>query len=475
MFHGCYRRRARGPGGAGPAKTGAAAALNAGVNEARQPWVAFLSADDWWEPEKIEYQRLAAQRHADVGMVSCDLCRLDTEEHRQPARAIDTTTSISYFSRAVGDFLSAEMNYNPSTVLIRRDALLSVGLFDEDLLHNAEFECFLRVLAQWPLAVVEQPLVCCRGVWQRSLESHLTYIQVVGRMGAHSERYPLGAAQTFDASLKRVQRFVGRALLEEGRRRQARGVLSQAVRKDFEMRALLLWLATWPHPVLFQFLVRMKRRWLSALGRLRLIPRSTQPLLLEPDERSLALAVPTPQGIVDKMLHLAGVKRDEVVYGLGCGDGRILTTAVQKFGARATGVELDSRFFKIACENIDRLGFADRVRVIHGDLLTVDLTPADVVTLYLATDANRKLRPNLEKYLRPGSRVVSYDFHVAGWTPTRVEKVEHGVTVRKIYLYEIGQSGSESRDACCDYWGPRRCGRRGFELELSRPLGPPPD
>lgn len=357
------------------------------------------------------------------------------------------TTSITYFSRAQGEYLSAEMHYNPSTVLIRRDALFSVGLFDQDLSRNAEFECFLRVFAQWPVAVVEQPLVCCRGVWQESLEGCLTYIQVVERMAAHSESYPLGAAQTFEASLKRVQRFAGRALLEEGRRQEARGILFRVSQKDFKIRTLLLWLATWLHPALFQLLVKMKRRWLSTLERLGPIARRTQPPLLEPDERSVAVAVPTPQAIVDKMLHLASVKRDEIVYDLGCGDGRILTTAVRKFGARATGIELDSGFFKIACENVDRLGLADRVKVIHSDLLTVDLTEADVVTLYLATDANRELRPNLEKYLRPGARVVSYDFHVAGWTPTRVEKVKHGVSVRKIYLYEIGRSGSEPLEA----------------------------
>jgi len=156
------------------------------------------------------------------------------------------------------------------------------------------------------------------------------------------------------------------------------------------------------------------------------------------DERSLAPFVPTPQEVVDKMLQVAGVKKDEMVYDLGCGDGRIIITAAQKFGARSTGVELDPDLFKKTQARIAELKLESRVKIIHGNLLEVDLSPANVVTLYLLTDSNTRLKPNLEKYLKPGSRVVSHDFQVTGWTPTKVEKVTRDSRTHTIYLYEVG-------------------------------------
>ena len=155
------------------------------------------------------------------------------------------------------------------------------------------------------------------------------------------------------------------------------------------------------------------------------------------DERSLAPFVPTPQEVVEKMLQVANVKKDEMVYDLGCGDGRIIITAAQKFGARATGVELDSDLFKKAQDRIHEMKLDDRVKIIHGNLLEVDLSPANVVTLYLLTDSNTKLRPNLERYLKPGSRVVSHDFQVIGWTPAKVETVKRDSRTHTIYLYEV--------------------------------------
>jgi ubiquinone/menaquinone biosynthesis C-methylase UbiE len=140
--------------------------------------------------------------------------------------------------------------------------------------------------------------------------------------------------------------------------------------------------------------------------------------------------------VVEKMLELAGLKKNEMVYDLGCGDGRILITAAQKFGARATGVELDTDLFKKTSARIQELKLQDRIKLINGNLLDVDLSPADVVTLYLLTDGNVKLRPNLERYLKPGSRVVSHDFQVMGWVPNRVEKFESSRT-HTLYLYLI--------------------------------------
>ena len=172
--------------------------------------------------------------------------------------------------------------------------------------------------------------------------------------------------------------------------------------------------------------------WLLALA----APQAALPQW-DYDERSLAPFVPTPQEVVEKMLQVAGVKKDEMVYDLGCGDGRIIITAAQKFGARSTGVELDPELFKKTQERIRELKLQDRVKIINGNLLDVDLSPANVVTLYLLTDSNTKVKPNLEKYLKAGSRVVSHDFQVLGWVPAKVEKFMRDSRTHTIYLYEM--------------------------------------
>ena len=151
---------------------------------------------------------------------------------------------------------------------------------------------------------------------------------------------------------------------------------------------------------------------------------------------SLAPYVVSPQEIVDRMLELADLKPGEKLYDLGSGDGRVLITAVVRFKAKAVGIEISDDLVSSANDRIHRLGLDSDARVIHGNFLDVDLSPADVVTLYLATDANEILRPNLEKYLRNGSRVVSHEYAVPGWKPKLVDKdpERHGHT---IFLYEM--------------------------------------
>src|ERR1700744_4490789 len=127
---------------------------------------------------------------------------------------------------------------------------------------------------------------------------------------------------------------------------------------------------------------------------------------------SLAPYVVSPQEIVDRMLELADLKPGEKLYDLGSGDGRILFTAVGRFKAKAVGVEISDDLVNSTNARIRRLGFDNDAQLIHGNFLDVDLSPADVVTLYLATDANEMLRPNLEKYLKNGARVVSHDYTV---------------------------------------------------------------
>src|SRR5450759_3502563 len=114
---------------------------------------------------------------------------------------------------------------------------------------------------------------------------------------------------------------------------------------------------------------------------------------------SLAPYVVSPQRIVERMLELAELKPNETLYDLGSGDGRIIITAAQRFRAKAVGVEISDLLVTSSNERIAKLGLQGRASVIHGDLLQVDLSPADVVTIYLMTGSNEILRPNLEKYL----------------------------------------------------------------------------
>jgi SAM-dependent methyltransferase len=151
----------------------------------------------------------------------------------------------------------------------------------------------------------------------------------------------------------------------------------------------------------------------------------------------LAPFVPSPQPVVDLMLDAAELKSGETVYDLGCGDGRVLFTAAEKFKAKAVGVELSPALARDAADQARKRGLGNRVKVIQGDLLAVDLSPADVVTLYLLTSSNELLKPKLESSLRPGARVVSHDFEIRGWTPLRTEKLDVLSRVHTIYVYEM--------------------------------------
>ena len=135
----------------------------------------------------------------------------------------------------------------------------------------------------------------------------------------------------------------------------------------------------------------------------------------------------------------AGKKAGETLYDLGCGDGRILLSAARNFGARAVGVELSPTLVKRAQQMVDSQGLQDQVKVQQGDMMQIDVSPANVVALYLMTDANEQLRPKLERELKPGARVVSLEFKIKGWKPARVEKVEAHRHPYTIYVYELPQ------------------------------------
>jgi dipeptidyl aminopeptidase/acylaminoacyl peptidase len=146
--------------------------------------------------------------------------------------------------------------------------------------------------------------------------------------------------------------------------------------------------------------------------------------------------VATPQVIVVKMLELAKVQPNDVVYDLGSGDGRIVITAAKEFGARAVGVELDRNLFKQSEDRIKELGLTYRARILHEDMFNVSVREATVVTLYLLPFVNTMLRPMLEKQLRSGARIVSHDFAVAGWEPRETVDVRSpNGDSHQIYLY----------------------------------------
>jgi tRNA G37 N-methylase Trm5 len=135
----------------------------------------------------------------------------------------------------------------------------------------------------------------------------------------------------------------------------------------------------------------------------------------EPD----VIFVPTPQEVVDKMLELAEVKKDDVVYDLGCGDGRIVVTAAKKYGCKAVGYDIDPQRVKESLENVKKNNVEKLVKIEQKDIFTLDLSGASVITLYLLPSLNVKLIPQLEK-LKPGSRIVSHSFDMEGVKPDKV-------------------------------------------------------
>ncbi|HKC43965.1 MAG TPA: class I SAM-dependent methyltransferase [Burkholderiales bacterium] len=161
--------------------------------------------------------------------------------------------------------------------------------------------------------------------------------------------------------------------------------------------------------------------------------------------------VPTPHEIVDAMLKLANVNSSDLVYDLGCGDGRIVIAAAHKFGARGVGIDIDPDRIRDAVENARAAGVADRVRFVQGDLFEADFRDATVVTLFLKWNYNRKLRPRLWDQLKPGTPVVSHE-HDFGpdWPPAkRIET--NGETV---YLYVVPE---RKRPAATGSFTARRC------------------
>ncbi|OUL26650.1 SAM-dependent methyltransferase [Nostoc sp. T09] len=138
--------------------------------------------------------------------------------------------------------------------------------------------------------------------------------------------------------------------------------------------------------------------------------------------------VPTPQPVVDAMLKVAKVGKNDVIYDLGSGDGRIVITAAQRYGTRGVGIDINPERIEEANQNAKTAGVTDRVKFVQQDLFNTNLSQATVVTLYLLPDINLKLRPKLFKELKPGTRIVSHAFDMGDWKPQQTLNVD-GKTV----------------------------------------------
>jgi precorrin-6B methylase 2 len=134
--------------------------------------------------------------------------------------------------------------------------------------------------------------------------------------------------------------------------------------------------------------------------------------------------VPTSEEVVNAMLSLAKVSGNDIVYDLGCGDGRIVITAAKKFGAKGVGIDIDPQRIREANENARKAEVTDKVRFIQNDLFKSDFSEATVVTLYLLPAVNLKLRPQLMKQLKPGTRIVSHAFDMGDWKPEKTVNVD---------------------------------------------------
>jgi precorrin-6B methylase 2 len=172
---------------------------------------------------------------------------------------------------------------------------------------------------------------------------------------------------------------------------------------------------------------------------LQSLPAMAQPAQKYEDEgKKIVPYVPTPQEVVERMLELAQVKKGDVVYDLGSGDGRIVVTAAKKYGVRAIGFEIDPERIKESAENIKKAGVGHLVEIRQQDIRTVDLSPASVLTMYLLPEVNLMIRPTIWKQMKPGSRVVSHDFDMGDWKPLKTENIKDGSSWdHTLYLWHV--------------------------------------
>src|SRR5262245_25882853 len=167
---------------------------------------------------------------------------------------------------------------------------------------------------------------------------------------------------------------------------------------------------------------------------------------LKPLERTLDVPyVPTHERIVDEMLKIANVGKNDVLYDLGSGDGRIPITAAKRFGTRGVGVDIDPDRVREARENADKAGVADRVKFFQQDLFETDIKEATVVTLYLLPDVNLRLRPKLLAELKPGTRLVSHNYDMGDWKPLKTVVVKLPEGEHTVYFWVIPERTGQKK------------------------------
>ena len=177
---------------------------------------------------------------------------------------------------------------------------------------------------------------------------------------------------------------------------------------------------------------------LSAPTRQAPPPEAERRVFLKPVEQKKDVPyVPTPHEVVKAMIALAGVKKGDVVYDLGCGDGRIVIAAVKTPGVRGVCVDIDPDRIRESRDNAAREGVGERIRFERADLFQVPIADASVVTMYLLPEVNLRLRPRLRAELRPGTRIVSHAFSMGDWKPTRKVDVGEPPADTPVYLWVI--------------------------------------
>ncbi len=157
------------------------------------------------------------------------------------------------------------------------------------------------------------------------------------------------------------------------------------------------------------------------------------------DPRSIAPFVPTPWEAVDRMLALATVTENDIVYDLGSGDGRILVRAAKNFGARAVGFEINRELVRETESAIQAAGVESLTKIHEKNIFDADLSPATVITVYVLGSSYMQLKPKFEFELRPGTRLVSYCSGIPGWKAVKTETISVSGKEQKIYLYVLGQ------------------------------------
>jgi ubiquinone/menaquinone biosynthesis C-methylase UbiE len=175
------------------------------------------------------------------------------------------------------------------------------------------------------------------------------------------------------------------------------------------------------------------------------VPSLAQKKSPPPKRKPDVIFVPTPPETVDEMLRLANIKKGDVLYDLGSGDGRIPIRAAQVYGIRAIGIDIDPKLVAEADEAARQAGVSDKVKFRNEDLYRANFRDATIVTLYLSDVLNLKLRPKLLRELKPGTRIISHDFRMGDWAPEQVVRVPWKTLYRTVYVWTVPKNGKINR------------------------------